>query len=189
MTTEQNSPNSPDPLGRELMRQAQLIAQLRRDVDELAHSTTDIAADLLARFEERDDNTASRVGSTNPWCWRDLGQEAQQELWRQLTDWISWLRHRYPLAKKIPPCWPEHPEIVEELTALWLAWQSAYVDPNGSLTGAAEWHDRWLPGFLHRIDHGPFAVDCMGRHASRPKSAYASRDVLCATSPLGERVD
>ena len=51
----------------------------------------------------------------------------------QLRAWVAWIRHRYPLAKRVPACWAEHPEVVEELTALWLAWQQAYEDRRASL--------------------------------------------------------
>jgi hypothetical protein len=106
---------------------------------------------------------------------RDLGPKAEEELRTQLTDWVGWLRSRYPLATEIRPCWPEHPEIVEELTALWLAWQHAYADPDATLTAAADWHDRWLSGLLHRhrLEHGPLALNCSSEHAPRPSSAYA----------------
>lgn len=172
MSPESNPTSMTDPIGRELMRHAQLISQLRSDLDELAHSTTDIAADLLARLEDVD---SGDLKSTSPrsWSWRDLGPKAAEELRSQLTDWVGWLRSRYPLAKKVPPCWHEHPEVVEELTALWLAWQGAYADANASLTAPAEWHDHWLPGVLHRLEHGPFALNCSSDHATRPSSVYA----------------
>ncbi|MGY2876384.1 hypothetical protein ACVW00_003574 [Marmoricola sp. URHA0025 HA25] len=81
------------------------------------------------------------------------------------------------MAMKIPPCWSNHPEIVEELTALWLAWQAAYEEPDPSLTAAADWHDRWLPGVLHRIEHGPFSLNCNPKHQTRPATAYGTEDV------------
>ena len=111
---------------------------------------------------------------TAAWCWRDLGEHGREELWNQLTDWVDYLRSRYPLARKIPACWAEHPELVEELTALWLAWQGAYQDRDAPLTAPVDWHDRWLPGVLHRLEHGPFATDCSTRHQPRPDSAYAT---------------
>ena len=37
---------------------------------------------------------------------------------------------------------------------------AAYRQPDAPLTAAADWHDRWLPGLLHRLEHGAFAVDC-----------------------------
>ncbi len=94
----------------------------------------------------------------------------------QLESWTAWLRGRYPLARKIPSCWAEHPELIEELTALWLAWQQAYQQPNPPLTAAADWHDRWLPSLLHRLEHGPFALDCIDHHTQRPAAVYALRD-------------
>jgi hypothetical protein len=74
---------------------------------------------------------------------------------------------------KVQACWAEHPEIVEELTALWLAWQHAYTDSDAPLTAAADWHDRWLPGLLHRLQHGAFALDCSESHQDRPARSYA----------------
>lgn len=171
MNADPNPPTSSDPISRELMRHAQLISQLRTDLDELAHGTTDIAADLLARLDDLDlHGTKSLIPQS--WCWRDLGPKAAEELWSQLTDWVDWLRSRYPLAKKIPPCWPEHPEIVEELTALWLAWEGAYSDSSAARTAAIEWHDHWLPGLLHRLEHGAFALSCSAGHTDRPASSY-----------------
>ena len=43
------------------------------------------------------------------------------------------------------------------------------------LTGAIDWHDRWLPGFLHRLEHGPFALNCTDIHQPRPTQFYADR--------------
>jgi hypothetical protein len=81
--------------------------------------------------------------------------------------------HRnFGLARKLPNCWAEHPELVEELTALWLAWQAAYQDRDATLTAAADRHDRWLPGVLHRLERGPFAIDSAVKHSLRPASAY-----------------
>jgi hypothetical protein len=101
----------------------------------------------------------------------------------QLDSWTGWLRHRYPLARRIPDCWAHHPELVEELTALWLAWQGAYQQPDAPLTAAADWHDRWLPGLLHRLEHGPFALDCSEAHAPRPAIVYSEPPVAVSHEP------
>jgi hypothetical protein len=162
-----------EPLARQLLQQAQLIARLRRDLDQLANDATDTIADLLARLEDLETLGGNTAASAAAWCWRDLGPHAQTELMNQLEPWVGWLRQRYPLARKIPASWATHPELVEELTALWLAWQGAYQQPDAPLTGAADWHDRWLPGLLHRLEHGPFALDCSEVHCARPDTAYA----------------
>jgi hypothetical protein len=164
-----------DPLARQLVQQAQLISRLRHDLDQLASEITDAYADVLTRFESLDDRPSARSGTPNAWCWRSLGEQGRDELWSQLKDWVDWIRHRYPLAKKIPTCWAEHPELVEELTALWLAWQAAYEQPDAQLTAAADWHDRWLPGLLHRLEHGPHAINCGDGHHPRPATAYGTR--------------
>jgi hypothetical protein len=162
-----------DPIAQHLVQQAQMISRLRHDLDELASEITDAYADVLARFESID--APSGGPSPTAWSWRSLGPKATEELWSQLNAWVGWLRQRYPLAKKIPPCWDRHPEIVEEMTALWLAWQAAYEQRDASLTAAADWHDRWLPGVLHRLEHGAFSIDCSATHSQRPTSAYAKQ--------------
>ena len=178
---------SGDPIAAQLMSQAQTIARLRKDLDDLAHQSGDTFVGLVERIEGIESDAGSAASIPTAWCWRDLGPRAGEELWDQLTDWVDWVRSRYPLARKIPTCWVDHPEIVEELTALWLAWQAAYQDRNASLTAAADWHDRWLPGLLYRLEHGPFAVDCTNEHRPRPATAYAAtterqEDVPCSNS-------
>lgn len=167
------SPAADDPIAAQLMNQAQTIARLRKDLDDLAHHSTDTFVALVERIEGIESGAGSSSSSPTSWCWRDLGPRAGDELWNQVTDWVEWIRSRYPLARKIPACWADHPEVVEELTALWLAWQAAYQGSNTTLTAAVDWHDRWLPGLLHRLEHGPFAVDCANGHRPRPATAYA----------------
>lgn len=162
-----------DPLTRQLVQQAQLISRLRHDLDQLASEITDAYADILARFEALEDRPSARPVAPAAWCWRALSDQAAEELWTQLKEWVAWIRCRYPLAKKLPPCWPEHPEVVEELTALWLAWQAAYEQPDAQPTAAADWHDRWLPGALHRLEHGAHAINCSDTHHPRPLAAYS----------------
>ena len=168
-----SQPTPPDPIAQQRLQHAHLISRLRHDLDRLAHETTDTAMDLLARIDDvTETSSLGRVPTS--WCWRDLGPQGQEELWRELGSWVGWIRARYPLARKIPECWDQHPELVEELTALWLAWQLAYQIPDAPLTAAADWHDRWLPGVLHRLEHGPFSLDCSTSHTFRPSAAYAS---------------
>ena len=162
-----------DPMAHQLLEQAHLIARLRRDLDQLANETTDSYADVLMRLDDLGRKPSSTPMPT-AWCWRTLGPQGQEELWRQLTEWVTWLRSRYPLARKIPACWARHPEAVEELTALWLAWYAAYQAVDAPPTAPVDWHDRWLPGLLHRLEHGPFALPCRDRHEDRPASAYGN---------------
>jgi len=164
-----------DPIARQLLNQAQLLSRLQRDLDELANEYTDAVAGLISRIDDLEQTNIQPGGTPTAWCWRTLGPSGREELWTQLNTWVEWIRCRYPLSRRIPACWAEHPEIVEELTALWLAWVNAYENGDAPLTSAADWHDRWLPGLLHRLEHGPFALDCGSDHRDRPATAYATR--------------
>jgi hypothetical protein len=75
-------PGQPDggALGRQLIRQAEAISQLRHDLDQLASKIADSIADLHTRLDSTDDTPAGMdgaggVASTGvmAWCWRYLG--------------------------------------------------------------------------------------------------------------------
>ncbi len=64
----------------------------------------------------------------SPVCWPALTIEEHGEQLADLTDWVDWMTERYRLDHRtIPPCWPEHGDLVEELSALRTAWQYAYA--------------------------------------------------------------
>jgi hypothetical protein len=90
------------------------------------------------------------------WSWRHLGPSQTRTLFTELRDWVDWLITRYELrgeAETIPPCWFLHPVAVEELTALMVAWKSAYSQTVTAPSDAmASWHDRWLWPCLHRLN-------------------------------------
>lgn len=112
-----------------------------------------------------------------PVVWHQLDAETAARIWGELVDWVTWLRGRYPLARQVPLCWWRHPELVEEMTALWLAWKDAYVEGSAPLTAAADWHGRWLPEFLRRIGAGGWNVGCEGEHKERVSGLYDARAV------------
>jgi hypothetical protein len=56
--------------------------------------------------------------------------------WGDLTTWVVWLQATFKAARWFPPCWPQHPALVEELLGLWFAWQHAWLpsaDPNAPI--------------------------------------------------------
>jgi hypothetical protein len=173
--SESPSGSGETAVGRQLLAQAQAISQLRRDVDQFRSDLADAIADTATRIESLEEAAQALPDGKRAmaWCWRYLGPQGSESLWRELNDWVGSIRSRYPLARRIPECWADHPEAVEELTALWLAWNAAYTERATPLTGAIDWHDRWLPGVLHRLEHGAFALDCDRGHQIRPASAYA----------------
>jgi hypothetical protein len=130
----------------------------------------------VAQIQEADDSPVG-AGVSGPYVWHTLSATDGAKLWEALADWVGWLRGRYPLARQIPLCWWRHPELVEELTALWLAWREAYTEKGASLTAAADWHGRWLPEFLRRVGAGGWNIACEGEHKERIKTLYDGRRV------------
>lgn len=78
-----------------------------------------------------------------PFVWSAQQPDDERQLLDALDHWVAWLTDRYHLDHRfIPTCWPEHSELLEELSALHLAWQGAY-----SATAMPEaplhWHERF----------------------------------------------
>ncbi|MBX3193853.1 MAG: hypothetical protein KF727_01970 [Microbacteriaceae bacterium] len=75
--------------------------------------------------------------------WRDLPSDQARGEWQALRDWVEWVTVRFnvPLSL-IPNCWWKHPALVEELSALHVAWRTAY-DPQDSGLGPVMWLERW----------------------------------------------
>lgn len=168
----------PDEPGLEQLRLTVAAQQLaiNRLSDEL-RSMADQTADGLAGIRDRvgalrggADRTAE---APQRFSWRDLGAEEATRLMAELHDWVGWLVTRYPLGESIPACWAVHPEMVEELTAAYAAWQGAYREPFASATAPAEWHDRWLPGLGYRLTHRWKARRCDAGHQPRPTAQPA----------------
>jgi hypothetical protein len=131
----------------------------------------------LAMDVEHLHEQASSSSSSAPWTWRNLTGRAAEKQWLELADWVAWLRSRYPLARRVPLCWWRHPELVEELTALWLAWKDAYATKHAHLAAPADWHARWLPDFLRRIGAGGWNIGCEGDHKEQVPGLYDGRRV------------
>lgn len=75
-----------------------------------------------------------------PIDWSRLTGEAAAEAFAALGTWVRWLVARYVIdPREVPPCWAEHGELLEELSALHTAHRAAY-DPAGPPTGPADWH-------------------------------------------------
>ena len=143
---------------------AQVAVMLVEQINELA--------DVVQDQEE-----VRRTDGKAPFVWTDLDPRAARRAWRQLSRWVGWLRGRYPLARQVPLCWWRHPELVEELTALWFAWREAYTEKGAPLTAAADWHGRWLPEFLRRVGAGGWNIACEAEHKDRVRGLYDERGV------------
>lgn len=55
---------------------------------------------------------------TRPVHWPSLTPDEAEEERHDLFTWVAGYRLRYPASVELPPCWSQHPDIVEALTAL-----------------------------------------------------------------------
>ncbi|WP_322544553.1 DUF4913 domain-containing protein [Rhodococcoides fascians] len=101
--------------------------------------------------------------------WRYLDAEQARALWSELIDWTTWLRERYELGTKIPPCWYRHDPVVEELSALMAAWTDAYYRGDECRDDLTAWHTQWFRPLMARIrDISDFDSCTHDRCAHRP---------------------
>jgi len=107
----------------------------------------------LAALAEQISGLVEREGATPRLpSWTELGAEEARAAWARLARWMSSvLFPRYPATTEIiRDCWYRHPELVEQMSWLHIAWALAYQNPKSSISTAAEWHNRWLPAVLAR---------------------------------------
>lgn len=95
--------------------------------------------------DDIDDLSASQEGMeipepVRPIDWNSLTAEEAEAEWRDLDEWVDWLRRTYGLpATIVPPLWHRHDELVWELSALQTHWRECY-DPNSSGSAPLQWH-------------------------------------------------
>jgi len=108
--------------------------------------------------------------------WHHMDPQDQRQEWAELIEWVTWLHDRYELGGRpgLPPCWPQHTGLIEELRAL-RAWrEEIYESDSPSGQAARYWHGElrhiitaadthYAAGCAagHRI-HGPLAAEDPG---------------------------
>lgn len=116
--------------------------------------------------------------------WHAMSEPEYVLAWEQLRDWATWLvnRYRLTLEDRLPGCWAQHPELIEELWAL-RAWRNEAYGGDGSGQSAVYWHQA-LVTFLGHVS-GWWAGGCRAGHTSsdtdlRPEQirAWAESDPL-----------
>lgn len=81
------------------------------------------------------------VGPQIPICWPFLDSVNHAATLDDLVKWVDWLTARFELDHRtIPACWRLHGPLVEELSALYTAWQNAYLDDGAEPL-------RWMAAF------------------------------------------
>jgi hypothetical protein len=106
------------------------------------------------------------------WLWQDLDTEQYASRLERLALWVDEslvARERTPSALapdvgeslgggkadevlKLRQCWREHPDVLDTLTALYVAWYGAYRDPHPSSVAALDYQSRWRPEAVRRLN-------------------------------------
>jgi len=95
-------------------------------------------------------------------------RQLRAELWLWLDDVVSWLNHEYvwdPTGGLIPPCWPLHPHLINELAVLADQRRRAALDLTSSTL--EDWHRHCLPAFNSRLQ-GRLRTGCDDKHSTWP---------------------
>ena len=116
--------------------------------------------------------------------WHAMTEPEYVLAWAQLCDWTTWLisRYRLVLEDRIPPCWAEHPELIEELWAL-RAWRTEAYGPEGSGQSAVYWHQALIT-FLGHVSAW-WAGGCRAGHTEADTEILPFQtDVWATADPL-----
>jgi hypothetical protein len=155
----------PDPLAEFAAQLAELRGQLARYTGETgalrARLEEGSSQDALIRLEIKQlgrklDEAIARRKTGDPPApfWLGLGRDEHAARLADLRAWVErvgLVQYRGYFAR-LPPCWPDHPEAVIELSTVMTEWVRVYGDPETRpLQDALMWNDRWLPGVLSRL--------------------------------------
>ncbi len=103
-----------------------------------------------------------------PWNLKDGTEKQQRKILSQLFDWIGWYNKTYPGVEEhvIPPCWFRHSAVIQELLAVFVAWQAAYCGLEEPDDAPAYWHERILHPTIARLSSDKAAGwgNCLGDH-------------------------
>ena len=121
--------------------------------------------------------------------WHAMTEPEYILAWEQLRGWTAWLvsRYRLVLEDRLPACWPQHPELIEELWAL-RAWRAEAYGPEGAGQSAVYWHQA-LVAFLGHVSIW-WAGGCRAGHttpntdlSSEQTQGWADADPLAGIPP------
>lgn len=99
------------------------------------------------------------------WVWEAMAPDERRQRLRELGEWVAWLRRTFELHNQLPPCWYQHPPVVEHLTALYIGWVRTYAAPTEP-QGLAE--AEWLNTLHALLPRLGLATCAAGTHDAAP---------------------
>ncbi|MEU4576130.1 hypothetical protein [Nonomuraea sp. NPDC023979] len=140
MTAEMDDPQD---------EQAALINELANEVEQLAEAVAELhaAAPQQAGSQAR----AQLEPAPRPWCWPRMPHSEKADRLDELAAWVRDVLFAWPGAQQaILPCWPRHWDVIDELSMLYCAWQTAYLWESRTASDAGYYLDRLLPSMIER---------------------------------------
>jgi hypothetical protein len=122
-----------------------------------------------------------------PVRWHLLENDERQELWEEFLGWVIWTADRYELTTDQLPrqCWWRHGAVVEELTALWTSYQSAYAPGQDAGSAPYLWQDA-LARAVERMQRFWLGSCRSGQHREHPRERWDD-DAYLATLTAATR--
>lgn len=131
------------------------------DIVDLRLQTNEEAIALI-----KDYLTGPNLGG--PWFRELLDADQQRKLLDETTDFVMWLDRTYIKEiprYKIPSCWWQHPNVVEQMVALMVSHRATYSKKSRAVSMAlVEWHERALWPVLERIKKNDSLAQCESAH-------------------------
>ncbi|MQA03544.1 MAG: hypothetical protein GEV07_12765 [Streptosporangiales bacterium] len=179
-TPDEPSQNGSDPTAVPTEAEANALEAAQTSLGELTTLMTDVKTYADARYDAMGDQLAelaARVdglengqgggdsggggdGGLDPAKFQPWSARATAQDWYELINWVDWMQQAYSLSGQtydpVPPCWPAHQNVVEELAALQASWKAAMVDDvdgAGASDASLYWHDRWLYPTRERLSN------------------------------------
>lgn len=117
------------------LRQTERVS---RPIEERVDALEATLADVAGAVQEVSDFLGIPKGeSSSPWWWPSLDRDQARNAWRLLVPFVEMLGQRYHQGHPIRACWYAHPEVLDELSALYYEWKRSYT-PNVDRT--APWY-------------------------------------------------
>jgi hypothetical protein len=108
-----------------------------------------------------------------PVVWSQVPDDLRAALWEDFVDWTLWIADTYELtAEQLPrACWWRHGSAVEELTALWTAYQSAYHSSEDQNSATYLWQDA-LARCVERLNRVWLGACTNGYHDAKTRTDF-----------------
>jgi hypothetical protein len=113
--------------------------------------------------------------------------QPQTKLMSQLESWTAWLRHRYPVARGLPAARPATPSSPKNAPTSGSPGRAPTSNPTRPSPPRSTGTTAGSPGVLHRLQRGPFVLECVDVHTAPPEAAYADATVSLTMPKAAER--